>query len=230
MAPDVIIIDTDSPSRDTLEHVELLSEQDPRPIVMFSADRDGDTIRAATRAGVSAYVVDGLSATRVEPIIAAAVARFDAFQAMKHELAQTHTRLSERKLVERAKGVLMKARGISEDEAYAVLRRTAMERSITNAEIRPSNQCTAPGTGAAGAGSVARLPGRLCLPGLATGRAACCASASSNVTASECERRSNAVRSHTFQEIMKRCTVELSNTSPGRKTVDGNPGWLGESG
>ena len=135
MAPDVIIIDTDSPSRDTLEHVALLSEQDPRPIVMFSADRDGDTIRAATRAGVSAYVVDGLSASRVEPIIAAAVARFDAFQAMKHELAQAHTRLSERKLVERAKGVLMKARGISEDEAYAALRRTAMERSITIGEV-----------------------------------------------------------------------------------------------
>ncbi len=135
MAPDVIIIDTDSPSRDTLEHVALLSEQDPRPIVMFSADRDGDAIRAATRAGVSAYVVDGLSATRVEPIIAAAVARFDAFQAMKQELAQAHTRLSERKLVERAKGVLMKARGISEDEAYAALRRTAMERSITIGEV-----------------------------------------------------------------------------------------------
>lgn len=135
MAPDVIIIDTDSPSRDTLEHVALLSEQDPRPIVMFSADRDGDTIRAATRAGVSAYVVDGLSATRVEPIIAAAVARFDAFQAMKYELAQAHTRLSERKLVERAKGVLMKARGISEEEAYAALRRTAMERSITIGEV-----------------------------------------------------------------------------------------------
>lgn len=135
MAPDVIIIDTDSPSRDTLEHVALLSERDPRPIVMFSADRDGDTIRAATRAGVSAYVVDGLSATRVEPIIAAAVARFDAFQAMKHELAQAHTRLSERKLVERAKGVLMKVRGISEEEAYAALRRTAMERSITIGEV-----------------------------------------------------------------------------------------------
>lgn len=135
MAPDVIIIDTDSPSRDTLEHVALLSERHPRPIVMLSADRDGDTIRAATRAGVSAYVVDGLSATRVEPIIAAAVARFDAFQAMKHELAQAHTRLSERKLLERAKGVLMKARGISEEEAYAALRRTAMERSITIGEV-----------------------------------------------------------------------------------------------
>jgi response regulator NasT len=135
LAPDVIIIDTDSPSRDTLEHVALLSEHDPRPIVMFSADRDGETIRAATRAGVSAYVVDGLSATRVEPIIAAAVARFDAFQAVKHELVQAHTRLSERKLVERAKGVLMKARKLSEEDAYAALRRMAMERSITIGEV-----------------------------------------------------------------------------------------------
>jgi response regulator NasT len=135
LAPDVIIIDTESPSRDTLEHVALLSEQDPRPIVMFSADRDGDTIRAATRAGVSAYVVDGLSATRVEPIIAAAVARFDAFQAVKRELVRAHTRLSERKLVERAKGVLMKARKLSEEDAYAALRRMAMERSVTIGEV-----------------------------------------------------------------------------------------------
>jgi response regulator NasT len=135
LAPDVIIIDTDSPTRDTLEHVALLSAREPRPIVMFSADRSGDAIRAATGAGVSAYVVDGLSATRVEPIIAAAVARFEAFQSMKHQLAQANTRLSERKLVDRAKGVLMKARKLSEEEAYAALRRMAMERSITIGEV-----------------------------------------------------------------------------------------------
>jgi response regulator NasT len=135
LAPDVIIIDTDSPTRDTLEHVALLSERHPRPIVMFSADRSGDAIRAATGAGVSAYVVDGLSATRVEPIVAAAVARFEAFQAVKHELAQANTRLSERKLIERAKGVLMKARKLSEEDAYAALRRMAMERSLTIGEV-----------------------------------------------------------------------------------------------
>lgn len=134
-APDVIIIDTDSPTRDTLEHVALLSERQPRPIVMFSADRSVDAIRAATGAGVSAYVVDGLSATRVEPIVAAAMARFEAFQAVKRELAQANTRLSERKLVERAKGVLMKARKLSEEDAYAALRRMAMERSITIGEV-----------------------------------------------------------------------------------------------
>lgn len=80
-------------------------------------------------------MVDGLSAARVEPIIAAAVARFDAFQAVKHELAQARTRLSERKLVERAKGLLMKARKLSEEDACAALRRMAMERSITMGEV-----------------------------------------------------------------------------------------------
>lgn len=135
LAPDVIIIDTDSPTHDTLEHVALLSEREPRPIVMISTDRSGDAIRAATGAGVSAYIVDGLSATRVEPIMAAAVARFEAFQAVKRELAQANTRLSERKLVERAKGMLMKARKLSEEEAYAALRRMAMERSITIGEV-----------------------------------------------------------------------------------------------
>ena len=138
LAPDVIIIDTDSPSRDTLEHVALLSERHPRPIVMLSADRDGDTIRAATRAGVAAYVVDGLAAARIEPIIAAAVARFEAFQAVKHELAEAHTRLSERKLVERAKGLLMKARQLSEEDAYAALRRMAMDRNRRIGEVAQS--------------------------------------------------------------------------------------------
>jgi response regulator NasT len=84
---------------------------------------------------VSAYVVDGLSAARVEPIVAAAVARFEAFQAVKHVLAQANTRLSERKLIERAKGVLMKARKLSEEDAYAALRRMAMERSVAIGEI-----------------------------------------------------------------------------------------------
>jgi len=135
LAPDVIIIDTESPSRDTLEHVALLSERDPRPIVMFSADRTSESIRAATGAGVSAYIVDGLSASRVEPIIAAAVARFEAFQKMRHELARAQTQLSDRKLVERAKGVLMKARKLDEEQAYAALRRMAMERSITIGEV-----------------------------------------------------------------------------------------------
>lgn len=133
--PDVIIIDTESPSRDTLEHVALLSERDPRPIVMFSSDRASSAIRDAVRAGVSAYIVDGLAAERVKPIIEVAIARFESFQAVKSELAEVKTRLSERKLVERAKGVLMKTRGIDENAAYAALRKMAMERSLSIGEV-----------------------------------------------------------------------------------------------
>jgi response regulator NasT len=134
-APDVIIIDTESPSRDTLEHVALLSERDPRPIVMFSSDRASSAIRDAVQAGVSAYIVDGLAPERVKPIIEVAIARFESFQAVKTELAQVKTKLSERKLVERAKGVLMKARGIDEDAAYTALRKMAMERSLHIGEV-----------------------------------------------------------------------------------------------
>ena len=133
--PDVIIIDTESPSRDTLEHIAQLSETDPRPIVMFSSDRGSNTIREAVQAGVSAYIVDGLAAERVKPIIEVAIARFESFQAMKIELAQVKTKLSERKLVEKAKGVLMKTRSITEDEAYSALRKMAMERSLTIGEV-----------------------------------------------------------------------------------------------
>jgi response regulator NasT len=133
--PDVIIIDTASPSRDTLEHIAVLSNTAPRPIVMFSADRGSATIREAVQAGVSAYIVDGLAAERVKPIIEVAMARFESFQAVKSELAQVKTKLSERKLVEKAKGILMKARSIDEDAAYSALRKMAMERNLTIGEV-----------------------------------------------------------------------------------------------
>ncbi len=133
--PDVIIVDTDSPSRDTLEHIAILSETEPRPIVMFASDRESDTIREAVQAGVSAYIVDGLAAERVKPIVDVAMARFESFQAVRTELAQVKTKLSDRKTIERAKGVLMKARAINEDEAYAALRKMAMERSLTIGEV-----------------------------------------------------------------------------------------------
>ncbi len=102
---------------------------------MFSADRGSAAIRGAVQAGVSAYIVDGLAAERVKPIIDVAIARFEAYQAIKTELAQVKTRLSDRKLVERAKGVLMKARGIEEAEAYTALRKMAMERSLSIGEV-----------------------------------------------------------------------------------------------
>jgi response regulator NasT len=133
--PEVIIIDTDSPSRDVLEHVVIISRDEPRPIVMFSDDDAPDTIRDAVRAGVSAYVVDGLDAARLKSIIEVAIARFDEYQRLRSELAEVNLKLSERKLVERAKGILMKSRGMVEDEAYRALQRMAMERGKRLGEI-----------------------------------------------------------------------------------------------
>lgn len=126
--PDVIIIDTESPSRDVLEHVVLITRDQPRPIVMFSSDDAPDSIREAVRAGVSAYVVDGLDAARVKSIVEVAVARFDQHQQLRAQLAEANLKLSERKLVERAKGILMKARGMDEEQAFQALRRMAMDR------------------------------------------------------------------------------------------------------
>ena len=126
--PDVIVIDTESPTRDVLEHVVVVSQSSPRPIVMFSSDAGGEAIRDAVRAGVSAYVVDGLDAGRVNSIVEVACARFEEFQKLKIELAEANLKLSERKLVERAKGLLMRSRDLSEDDAYHALRKLAMQK------------------------------------------------------------------------------------------------------
>ncbi|HSD95641.1 MAG TPA: ANTAR domain-containing protein [Sulfuricaulis sp.] len=126
--PDVIIIDRDSPDRDTLEHVCMITRDDPRPIVMFTQDKDRTLMREALKAGVSAYVVDGLSVERVRPIVEVALARFEQWQALRRELDQAQANLAERKLIERAKGIVMKQRGCSEDEAYRALRKMAMDR------------------------------------------------------------------------------------------------------
>ena len=131
LAPDAIIVDTDSPSRDTLENICMITESCPRPIVMFAHDPASESIREAVRAGVNAYVVDGLSPERIAPIIETAMARFEAFQAVKDELAQTRTKLSERKLIERAKGILMKEKNLSEDAAYSMLRKLAMDKNLS---------------------------------------------------------------------------------------------------
>jgi len=133
--PEVIIIDTDSPSRDVLEHIVVINRDEPRPIVMFSGDDAPQAIRDAVRAGVSAYVVDGLAAARVKSIVEVAVARFDERQRLRAKLAEANLKLSERKLVERAKGILMKSRGMGEDEAYRALRRMAMDRGKRLGEI-----------------------------------------------------------------------------------------------
>jgi len=135
LEPDVIVIDTDSPSRDVLEHLVMMSQRTPRPVVMFATDGAPETIREAVRAGVSAYVVDGLDAARVKAVIDVAVARFEDFQNLREQLAEANLRLSERKLVERAKGLLMKSRGLDEDAAHAALRKMAMDRKLKLAEV-----------------------------------------------------------------------------------------------
>ncbi|TRZ67508.1 MAG: ANTAR domain-containing protein [Rhodocyclaceae bacterium] len=126
--PDIILIDTKAPSRDTLEHLAAMNRDMPRPVVIFAQASDDATIRKAIAAGVAAYVIDGLEPGRIKPVIEVAIARFEAHQALRQELSAATKKLSDRKLVERAKGILMKSRGIDEEAAYASLRRLAMDR------------------------------------------------------------------------------------------------------
>lgn len=133
--PDVVLIDTDSPSRDVLEQLAAVSANAPRPVVMFTGDGGSETIRSALKAGVSAYIVDGLAADRLEPVMRVAMERFEADQALRAELHETRGRLAERKLVERAKGLVMQQRGVSEEEAFRLLRTLAMERGAKLSDV-----------------------------------------------------------------------------------------------
>jgi response regulator NasT len=136
--PDVIVIDIETPNRDMLEHLFQLSRSVRKPIAMFVDSSDTSSIEAAVDAGVSAYVVDGLKKERVKPILDMAVSRFKAFSRLQQELAEAKSALEERKVIERAKGVLMKSRKISEDEAYALLRQTAMNEKKKLSDIAQS--------------------------------------------------------------------------------------------
>ncbi len=133
--PDVIVIDMEAPGRDTLEQMREISRDQPKPIILFSDERDPGVIRQAVQAGVSAYVVDGLSRERVMPIVEVAVARFREFQSLRQELEETKNRLADRKIIEKAKGLLMKNRNMNEDAAYQFLRKTAMSRNLKLAEV-----------------------------------------------------------------------------------------------
>lgn len=135
IAPDVILIQTDSPSRDTLEHLALVREDLPRPVVMFSRDSDTCHIRRAIKAGVSAYVVDGLAPHRLQPVIEVAIARFEEYQQLRKERDQATRRLADRVVIDKAKGILMKARGFDEEGAYRALRKMAMDRGQPLAEV-----------------------------------------------------------------------------------------------
>lgn len=127
-APDVVLIDIENPSRDMLEELALASGPFERTVAMF-VDRSAEGLStAAIEAGVSAYVVDGMKPERVKPVIDAAVARFRMFQRIRTELVETKRALEERKLIDRAKGIIMKSRKLDEDAAYALLRKTAMDQ------------------------------------------------------------------------------------------------------
>lgn len=134
-APDVVLIDIDNPSRDMLEELTLASGPLERPVAMFVSSAASGLSRDAIEAGMSAYVVDGLKPDRLRPVLETAIARFQMMRQMRSELAETRRALEERKVIDRAKGLLMKARGIGEDEAYALLRKTAMDQGRRVAEV-----------------------------------------------------------------------------------------------
>jgi Response regulator with putative antiterminator output domain len=136
--PDVVVIDLENPKRDTLEHFFSLSRAIRRPIAMFVDRSDGAMIEKAVEAGVSAYVVDGLKKERVKPILDMAISRFNAFSRLTRELEEARGALEERKIIDQAKGILMKTRGLSEPDAYALLRSTAMNQNRRIVEIAQS--------------------------------------------------------------------------------------------
>ncbi|WP_163272860.1 ANTAR domain-containing response regulator [Chelativorans alearense] len=136
--PDVIVIDLENPNRDMLENMFNLSRAVRRPIAMFVDQSDQSAIEAAVDAGVSAYVVDGLRQERVKPIVDMAISRFNAYSKLARELEEAKSALENRKLVDRAKGILMRSKGISEEEAYTLLRRAAMNQNRKISEIAQS--------------------------------------------------------------------------------------------
>jgi two-component system, response regulator / RNA-binding antiterminator len=133
--PDVIFIDLENPNRDVLEQMFQVSRIVRRPIAMFVDRSDSDMIAAAVDAGVGAYVVDGLRKERVKSVLDTAVSRFNSFNKLREELDRAKAALDERKVVERAKGILMKKRGLTEDAAYAMLRKAAMNESKRISEV-----------------------------------------------------------------------------------------------
>ncbi|MDE2277266.1 MAG: ANTAR domain-containing protein [Burkholderiales bacterium] len=133
--PEMIIVDAESQARDTLEHVVLATRDARRPIVMFTQDSDTSHVRDAIAAGVTAYVVAGLAPERVKPVLEVALARFQHEEGLRRELAQARTELADRKVVDRAKGLLMQRHQIAEPEAYKRLRRAAMDKGVKLVEI-----------------------------------------------------------------------------------------------
>ncbi len=135
LRPDVVIIDSESPSRDTLENLAVVSSTSPRPVVVFAEDPSPLPMQQALQAGVSAYVIAGLQPQRLTPVLQVAIARFAQDRALREQLGQAQTQLAERKSIERAKGLLMGEVGLSEEQAYAHLRKLAMDRGHKLGEV-----------------------------------------------------------------------------------------------
>ena len=136
--PDIIVIDLENPSRDILEQMFQVSRAVRRPIAMFVDQSDAASIQASVDAGVSAYIVDGLKKERIKSILDLCVSRFNAFAKLQDELDRTKMALEERKVIDRAKGILMKVKGLTEEEAYVLLRSTAMREKKKIGEIAQS--------------------------------------------------------------------------------------------
>jgi len=135
LVPDVVIVDAESPSRDTLEHLATVSATHPRPVVVFSEDPALEPMQKALAAGVASYVIAGLDPARLAPVLQVAIARFEQDRALRAQLGEAQAKLGERKLIERAKGVLMRGSGLSEEEAYHHMRRLAMDRGQRLAQV-----------------------------------------------------------------------------------------------
>lgn len=138
VGPDVVLVGLEDPNRDVLDALTLASNPVDRPVAMFVDRLDDNVMRSAIDAGVSAYVVNGLTRERVRPVLLAAIAHFHMVSRLRSELQATRAALEERKTIDRAKGMLMKVKGISEEEAYAMLRRTAMDQGKKLADVASS--------------------------------------------------------------------------------------------
>ena len=136
--PDVVLIDLENPSRDVLEQMFQVSRVVKRPVAMFVDQSDTSSIQAAVDAGISAYIVDGLKKERIKHILDMCISRFNAFSRLEGELEQAKTALEERKVIDRAKGILMKMKSLSEEEAYTLMRKTAMNEKKKIADIAQS--------------------------------------------------------------------------------------------
>lgn len=135
LQPDLIIVDAESEARDALEHVVFATRDERRPIVLFTDDNDTTHVRDAVAVGVSAYIVDGLSSTRIRPILDVAMARFEYEERLRDERDDARNALQERTVVDRAKALLMERQGLSEKEAFTKLRKVAMDKGLKLAEV-----------------------------------------------------------------------------------------------